>query len=95
MDDRDVINIGLRVIKRCGMYAKEYKNWTLRKNAVPPIVKTIDSFKEYWANTIALINQTTVSALQHGCGMTAVDNNALVALYSDSLTNFSAAYATT
>ncbi len=27
MDDRDVINISLRVIKRCGMHTKEYKNW--------------------------------------------------------------------
>jgi hypothetical protein len=25
MDDHDVINIGLCIIKRCGMYAKEYK----------------------------------------------------------------------
>ena len=26
MDDRDVIDIGLSVIKRCGMYSEEYKN---------------------------------------------------------------------
>ncbi len=26
MDDCNVIDIGLRVIKRCGMYSKEYKN---------------------------------------------------------------------
>jgi hypothetical protein len=25
MDDRDIIDIGLRVIKRCGMYSEEYK----------------------------------------------------------------------
>jgi hypothetical protein len=25
MDDRDVINIGLRTVKRCGMYAKDTK----------------------------------------------------------------------
>ena len=52
MDDRDVIDIGLRVIKRCGMYAKEYKNWIVRENETPPIVETIDSFKEYWAAAI-------------------------------------------
>jgi hypothetical protein len=52
MDDRDVIDIGLRVIKRCGMYAKEYKNWIARENETPPIVETIDSFKEYWAAAI-------------------------------------------
>jgi hypothetical protein len=95
LDDHNVINIGLRIIKHCGMYAKEYKNWISGKNAFPPIVETIDSFKEYWANTIALVYQTAVLASQHGWGMTAVDNNALVALYGDSLLNFGAAYTTT
>ena len=31
MDDHDVINIGLRIIKRCGMYSKEDKNWIVRE----------------------------------------------------------------
>ncbi len=30
MDNRNVIDIGLRVIKCCGMYTEEYKNWILR-----------------------------------------------------------------
>jgi hypothetical protein len=66
MDDREVIDIGLRIIKRCGMYAEEKKNWISRENAVPQIVKTIDSFKKYWANANALVNQTAVPASQHG-----------------------------
>ncbi len=57
MDNRDVIDIGLRVIKRCGMYSEEYKNWIAHENKSPPIKETIDSFKEYWANAIALVNQ--------------------------------------
>ncbi len=93
MDNRDAIDIGLRIIKRCGMYAKEYKNWILHKNAVPPIVETIDSFKKYWADAIALVNQTAAPASQHGYSMTAVDNNELLAPYGDSLTNFNAMYA--
>ncbi len=95
MDNRDVIDIGLGVIKHCGMYAKEYKNWILCKNAFPPIVKMINSFKEYWANKIALINQTAVPALQHQYCMTTVDDNMLVALYGDLLANFGAVYAAT
>jgi hypothetical protein len=79
MDDRDVIDIGLRVIKHCGMYAKEYKNWILCKNVVPLIFEMINSFKEYWADTIALVNQTAVPALQHGYGMTPMDDDASVA----------------
>ena len=85
MDNCNIINIGLRIIKRCGVYAKEYKKWILCKNTVPPIVETVHSFMEYWANTIALVNQLVVLALQHGYGMTAVDNNALLASYGDLL----------
>jgi hypothetical protein len=95
MDNCNVINIGLCVIKHCGMYAKEYKNWILRKNAVPPIIKMIESFNEYWANSIALINQTAVLVLKHGYSMTDVDNNALVESYGDLLVNFGAAYTPT
>jgi hypothetical protein len=93
MDDRDVINIGLHVIKHCGMYPKEAKNWILSKNAVPQIVKTINSFKEYWADAIAFINQTAVPASQHGYGMTAMDEDVSVALHGDSLVNFGATFA--
>jgi hypothetical protein len=95
MDNCDVIDIGLRVIKHCGMYAKEYKNWIARKNAVPPIIQMNNSFKEYWANTIALVNQIAVPALQHGYGMTAMDDDALVPAYADLLANFGAAFTAT
>ena len=47
MDDCDVIDIGLHVIKRCEMYSEEYKNWIARENETPPIIEMIDSFKEY------------------------------------------------
>jgi hypothetical protein len=30
MADHDIVGIGLRVIKQCGMYAKEYKAWIAR-----------------------------------------------------------------
>jgi hypothetical protein len=79
MRDCDVIDIGLRVIKRCGMYSEEYKNWIAWEHVSPPIDETIDSFKEYWSGVIALVNQTAAPASQHGYGMAAVDNNASVA----------------
>ncbi len=56
MKDRDVIDIGLRVIKHCEMYSEEYKNWIARENENPPVVESIDSFKEYWAAAISLVN---------------------------------------
>jgi hypothetical protein len=46
MQDCGVIDIGLRVIKRCEMYSEEYKNWIARENESPPIIETINSFKE-------------------------------------------------
>jgi hypothetical protein len=77
------------------MYTKEYKNWVLHENAVPPIVKTINSFKEYWADAIALVNQTAVLALYHGYRMTAMDDDALVAAYNDLLAKFGSAFVAT
>jgi hypothetical protein len=47
MNDCNVINIGLRVIKRCGMYSKEYKNSIACESKTPAIVEMINSFKEY------------------------------------------------
>jgi hypothetical protein len=73
----------------------EYKNWIARENETPPIAETIDSFKEYWADAIALVNQTAAPASQHGYGMAAMDDNASIASYSESLANFDAAYAAT
>ena len=65
MDDRNVIDIGLRVIKRCGMYSNEYKNWIACESETPPIVKTIHSFKEYWANA----SQLSTRQLPQPCNM--------------------------
>jgi hypothetical protein len=94
-DNCNIINISLRIITCCGMYTDEYQYWIFCKNEVPPIVKTIDSFKEYWADVIALINQTAVLASQYGYDMTAVDDDPSVGLYGDSLANFGASYAVT
>jgi hypothetical protein len=95
MSERDVIDIGLRIINWCGMYSKEYKNWIARESESLPIVETIDSFKEYLSRMIALINQMAAPASQHGYGMAAVNDNESIALYNETLTNFSATYAAT
>ncbi len=44
---------------------------------------------------IALINQTAALASQHGYGMATVNDDALVALYTETILNFGAAYAAT
>jgi len=75
------------------MYSEEYKNWIACKIKTSPIVETIDSFKKYWADGIALVNQTAASASQHGYGMAAMDDDVSITSYSESLANFGAAYA--
>ncbi len=95
MNNHDVIDIGLCVIKWCGMYSKEYKNWIACESKTPGIIETIDSFKEYWARAIMLVNQTSIPAAQHGYNMAAMDDDALHGLYSKSLANFGMAYAAT
>jgi hypothetical protein len=83
MDDRNVIDISLCVIKRCRMYSKECKHWIARENESPPITEMIDFFKEYWANGNALVNQTAAPASQHGYGMAAMDDDVPIASYSE------------
>jgi uncharacterized membrane protein YgcG len=96
MHDADIIDIGLRVIKRCGMYSEEYKQWIAREAIRPKIVESFASFKKFWADKIALVNQTAIPASLHGYGMAAVNNDdASINSYSESIANFGAAYAAT
>ncbi len=61
MNDVDIIDIGLRIIKQCGMYGKEYKAWIACKGIRPRIVKMVDTFETFWATKIALVNRTTIA----------------------------------
>ncbi len=47
MADCDIVDIGICVIKQCGMYAKEYKAWIARESKCPRIVETFDTFKTF------------------------------------------------
>jgi hypothetical protein len=57
MNDVNIVDIGLRIIKQCGMYGKEYKAWIACKEICPRIVETVDTFKTFWAAKITLINR--------------------------------------
>jgi hypothetical protein len=96
MNDIDVINIGLQVIKLSGMYMGEYKQWIACKAIHPQINENMASFKEFLSSKIALVNQTTIPTSLHGNGMAAVSNkNGFVSSYGKSIANFGAAYAAT
>jgi hypothetical protein len=95
MNDVIILNIGLRIIKQCGMYSEEYKAWIACEAIRPCIVKTVDMFKTFWAAKITLVNQTTIPASMHGYGIAAVNNNDSVVLHGELIANFGAAYAAT
>jgi hypothetical protein len=100
IEEGNIIDIGLRVIKRCGMYAEKYKVWIGMENAgqlaLPRIKQMLDSIMGFLSNVITLINQTSILALQHGYGMAAIDDDGgSIALYGESLANFGTTYAAT
>jgi hypothetical protein len=95
MEECNIIYIGLHIIKRCGMYSKEYKGWIARENKFLPVTKMVKIFKNYWSEAITLINQMASPAVQHNYGMTAMDDNATVTSYGESIANFGAVYSTT
>jgi hypothetical protein len=95
MADCDIINISLCVIKRCGMYAKEYKAWIAHKAIRPKIVETFDSFKTFWVAKITLVNQTALPASQYGYGIAATNNNDSISSYGETISKFCSAYAAT
>ena len=93
--DRDIVNIGIHVIKRCGLYAEEYKSWIAQATATPCIVETLNTFKKFWADKITLVNQTAIPASLHGYGMAMVNDDDTEASYGESIVNFGATCATT
>ncbi len=95
MNDVDIVNISLCIIKQFGMYGKEYKAWITREAIRLHIAKTFDTFKMFWAAKITLVNQTTVPAGLHGYRMAAVNNDDSVVSYGELIANFGVAYAAT
>ncbi len=74
MNNIGVVDIGLSIIKRSGMYMEEYKQRITRKAIHLQINEDMASFKEFWSSKIALVNQTAIPASLHGYGMAAVNN---------------------
>jgi hypothetical protein len=95
MNDVNTVDIGLCIIKQCGMYSEEYKAWIARKTICPCINEMVDMFKTFWTTKITLVNQTTIPASMHGYRMATVNNDDSVVLYGDAIVNFRASYATT
>jgi hypothetical protein len=92
MNNIDIVNICLCIIKQCGMYGKEYKAWIAHEAIRPCIVEMVDMFKMFWAAKITLVTQTAIPASMHGYGMAATNNNDSVVLHGEWTVNFGTAY---
>jgi hypothetical protein len=91
--DKDTVDIGVRVLNRTGLFAKENKTWILQGDNAN---KAIDfaAFEKFWENAVQIAAFTSVPASQHGYGMAATNDNALASL-TDAVSNFGTAYAAT
>jgi hypothetical protein len=90
--DKDMVDIGVRVLNHTGLFPKEYKTWILCGNDAS---KTNDffSFKTFWEISVQIAAFTAVPASQHGYGMVATNNNTSAHLLMDAMSNFGMAYA--
>ena len=93
--DCNIVDIEIRIIKQCSLYLEEYKSWIARATDSPCIVKMLDTFKTFWVDKITLVNQTAIPTSLYGYGTAVFNNNDTVALYSELIANFGAAYAST
>jgi hypothetical protein len=69
---------------------------SLSKTRTHQSLRRLRPLRSIGLDTIAFLNQQmAVPAMQHGYGMAAMDNDTLLALYSESLANFGATYVAT
>ena len=91
--DKDTVDIGVRVLNRTGLFAKEYKTWILRGDNVNKAIN-FAAFKSFWENAVEIAAFTAVPVSQHGYGMAATGNDASASL-TDAVSNFGTAYVAT
>ena len=61
----DIVNIGIRVLHRTGLFAKEYKAWITRGDNA---TNTMDfaAFCTFWDSAVNIAAFTATPASQHG-----------------------------
>ena len=99
IEEKDMVDIGLRVLRKCGLYPEEYKAWISR----PDNEQTYSHFKKYWALAIERATATTTTtAGMYNYGMaatnpntTTVDDEITVSTLEQTVNNVGTAYAAT
>jgi uncharacterized membrane protein YgcG len=90
--DNDTVNIGVRILNRTGLFAKEYKTWILSGNNSSK-TNNFAAFKSFWESSVQIAAFTSVPASQHGYGMDATKQDP--ESFMNAVSNFGTAYATT
>jgi hypothetical protein len=88
--DKGTVDIGVRVLNCTGLFPKEYKTWILWGNNASKM-NDFSSFKTFWENAVQVAAFTAIPASQHGYGMAATNDDALVQLLKDAVSNFDTA----
>ena len=90
--DADIVNIGIRVLHRTGLFAEEYKAWITRGDDT---TNTMDfaAFRTFWESAMNIAAFTATPALQHGYGATKDDASTTSLTYA--VNNFGVAYPAT
>ncbi len=91
MPDYDIVDVGVRVIMRTGLFTQEYKQWHARVQTD----KTWRHFKQVWKTQIDLVKRTTKNAGSFGMGMNALQTSTISDLdteYDNSVVTFANAH---
>jgi hypothetical protein len=86
-----IVDIGICVIFCMGLFVEEYKAWTMCSNN-PTNTMDFATFHASWETAVNIASFTATPALQNGCSMNALEDNASTASLTDAVSNFGTAY---
>ena len=98
VSDMEVVDIALRVIRKCGLYPEEYKIWASRDGTSADELTTWIAFIEFWDTAIQLVRDVSTPAGLHQYGMNiqqVTDDEASNRTYEESVASFGTAHAAT
>ncbi len=92
--NNDIVDIGIHVIHRTGLFVEEYKAWITHGNS-PTNDMDFAAFRSFWKTDVNIASFTATPALQHSYGMNAIEDHPSAAYLTNAVSNFGAAYAAT
>jgi hypothetical protein len=88
----DIVDIGIHIIHKRGLFVEEYKTWIMRGNN-PTNDMDFAAFHSFWENPINIATFTATPDLQHNYGINSAEDDPSANNLTDAVSNFSSAYA--